>query len=94
MILAKVHTFGGMDNNDYIGCEIAARLTGHLENVILRLMAEGNYQEAKRHLIVLIDCYASGGWGHHTERWLQTYKTQRDTINDILYEAARTKSNP
>jgi hypothetical protein len=35
-------------NKDYIGCEIAARLTGHLENVILRHLTEGNYTEAKR----------------------------------------------
>jgi hypothetical protein len=78
-------------NKDYIGCEIAARLTGHLENVILRLLTEGNYQEAKRHLAVLIDCYQEGGWGDHCRRWLADYQTQREQIQHIIHESASVK---
>ncbi len=84
------YTFDRM-NKDYIGCEIAARLTGHLENVILRHITEGNYTEAKRHLAVLIDCYQEGGWGDHCRRWLNDYITQREHIQHIIHESASAK---
>jgi uncharacterized protein YidB (DUF937 family) len=87
------YTFDGM-NKDYIGCEIAARLTGHLENVILRHLTEGNYQEAKRHLAVLIDCYQEGGWGDHCRRWLADYQNQREQINHLINESAPAKRHP
>lgn len=78
-------------SNYYIAAEVAARLTGAIEAQISHAIHIGNYAEAKRLNNLLIDAYNDGGWGEHCERWLRSYKDQRDTINTYINESTSTK---